>query len=122
MNASNRLIAEGHARRILIVDDDEDILTAGRLLLRREFAAVLTARNPEALPELLADHEIDVVLARRGRPGVGDLLPLRVIRQRRAFARAPAQQQREAHAGLGVIGMLLDRGEQQVDGLDPFRR
>jgi DNA-binding NtrC family response regulator len=47
---------------ILIVDDDEDILTAGRLLLRREFADVLTARNPEALPELLADHEIDVVL------------------------------------------------------------
>jgi DNA-binding NtrC family response regulator len=47
---------------ILIVDDDEDILTAGRLLLRREFAEILTTRDPGQLPDLLARHEIDVVL------------------------------------------------------------
>ena len=47
---------------ILIVDDDEDILTAGRLLLRREFAQVLTCTDPRQLPDLLAHHEIDVVL------------------------------------------------------------
>ena len=47
---------------ILIVDDDEDILTAGRLLLRREFADVLTVTDPRQLPDLLARHEIDVVL------------------------------------------------------------
>ena len=33
--------------QILIVDDDEDILTAGRLLLRRHFAAVTTCRDPQ---------------------------------------------------------------------------
>ena len=47
---------------ILIVDDDEDILTAGRLLLRREFRQVLTVRNPEELPALLERHDVDVTL------------------------------------------------------------
>ena len=47
---------------ILIVDDDNDILTAGRLLLRREFGEVLTCKNPEELPDLLARHDIDVTL------------------------------------------------------------
>jgi len=47
---------------ILIVDDDSDILTAGRLLLRRQFAHVLTCREPERVPSILAEHSIDVVL------------------------------------------------------------
>lgn len=47
---------------ILIVDDDEDILTASRLLLRREFAAVTTCNDPRNVPKLLGDHDIDVVL------------------------------------------------------------
>ncbi|HEY5642075.1 MAG TPA: sigma-54 dependent transcriptional regulator [Woeseiaceae bacterium] len=47
---------------ILIVDDDEDILTAGRLLLRRSFADVRTCRNPEEIPALLSRHGIDAVL------------------------------------------------------------
>ena len=52
----------GKSGTILIVDDDEDILTAGRLLLRREFAEVLTSTDPGQIPDLLARHEIDVVL------------------------------------------------------------
>lgn len=47
---------------ILIVDDDQDILTASRLLLRREFASITTCSNPQEIPELLADHDFDVVL------------------------------------------------------------
>ena len=47
---------------ILIVDDDEDILTAGRLLLRRRFADVVCCRRPEEIPDLLAQHEFDAVL------------------------------------------------------------
>lgn len=47
---------------ILIVDDDEDILTAGRLLLRRQFQNVTTCANPEQLPDLLAAGDIDVIL------------------------------------------------------------
>ncbi len=47
---------------ILIVDDDLDILTAGRLLLRRQFGGVTTCSNPEQVPDLLASNDIDVVL------------------------------------------------------------
>lgn len=47
---------------ILIVDDDEDILTAGRLLLRRQFGEITTCRNPEQLPELLEANDYDVIL------------------------------------------------------------
>jgi DNA-binding NtrC family response regulator len=47
---------------VLVVDDDEDILTASRLLLRREFAHVATCAKPEEIPKKLAEHNFDVVL------------------------------------------------------------
>jgi len=47
---------------ILIVDDDEDILTAGRLLLRRSFGNVVTCRNPRDVPKLLGENNFDAVL------------------------------------------------------------
>ena len=47
---------------ILIVDDDEDILTAGRLLLRRSFDGVVTCRRPEEIPDLLEEHDIDAIM------------------------------------------------------------
>jgi len=47
---------------VLVVDDDQDILTASRLLLRREFASVHTCKDPNNVPALLAEHDIDVVL------------------------------------------------------------
>lgn len=52
----------GKTGNILIVDDDEDILTAGRLLMRRQFASISTCSNPQEIPKLLADHDFDVVL------------------------------------------------------------
>ncbi|MDH3350164.1 MAG: sigma-54 dependent transcriptional regulator [Gammaproteobacteria bacterium] len=48
--------------KILIVDDDEDILTAGRLLLRRSFGDVITCRRPEEVPDLLEQHAFDAVM------------------------------------------------------------
>lgn len=48
--------------KILIVDDDEDILTASRLLLRREFGEISTCNNPNEIPSLLAERDFDVVL------------------------------------------------------------
>jgi DNA-binding NtrC family response regulator len=47
---------------VLIVDDDPDILTAGRLLLRREFPDVISCRDPQQIPELFATHSIAAVL------------------------------------------------------------
>ena len=47
---------------ILIVDDEDDILTAGRILLRRQFTEITTCRKPERIPDLMARHDFDVVL------------------------------------------------------------
>ena len=48
--------------RILVVDDDTDVLTAVRLLLRTEVKEVTIEKNPEQLPSLLARNEYDLVL------------------------------------------------------------
>jgi DNA-binding NtrC family response regulator len=47
---------------ILIVDDDNDILTAARLLLKRHVGRVVTANQPERIPALMAETVFDVVL------------------------------------------------------------
>ena len=48
--------------RILIVDDDEDILVAGKLLLRRHQFDVTTCHQPDKIPELLKHNQFDAVL------------------------------------------------------------
>jgi len=48
--------------KILIVDDDEDILIASRLLLRREFGEISTCKDPNEIPGLLAERDFDVIL------------------------------------------------------------
>ncbi|HVM88085.1 MAG TPA: sigma-54 dependent transcriptional regulator [Puia sp.] len=47
---------------VLIVDDDPDVLTAVRLLLKTETAAVVTEKNPENIRSLLAKQIFDIVL------------------------------------------------------------
>ncbi|SKB69995.1 DNA-binding transcriptional response regulator, NtrC family, contains REC, AAA-type ATPase, and a Fis-type DNA-binding domains [Parapedobacter luteus] len=48
--------------RILVVDDDPDVLTAVRLLLKQQAGKVITERNPEQIPSLLAKETPDLVL------------------------------------------------------------
>ena len=48
--------------KILIVDDDEDVLQAARLLLKKHAALVHTEKNPRALPALLRNESYDVIL------------------------------------------------------------
>lgn len=48
--------------RILIVDDNEDVLRAARLFLKRHFAHVDVEKNPEAIPSLLQNDRYDVIL------------------------------------------------------------
>jgi two-component system, NtrC family, response regulator HydG len=48
--------------KILIVDDNEDILFALRLLLKPTAEKVETINNPEKIPALMADNEWDVIL------------------------------------------------------------
>src|SRR6187551_2938661 len=47
---------------ILVIDDDTDVLTAVRLLLKTEAKEVVTEKNPENLLSLLSSHSFDLVL------------------------------------------------------------
>lgn len=47
---------------VLIIDDDPDILTAVRLLLKTEAKDVLTEKNPENIRSLLAKQSFDLIL------------------------------------------------------------
>jgi DNA-binding NtrC family response regulator len=53
------MVIEG---KILIVDDDQDILTAGKLLLKRHFSQVIICNSPQNIPKLMADNRFDAVL------------------------------------------------------------
>ncbi|MFM2043441.1 MAG: hypothetical protein RLY86_2017 [Pseudomonadota bacterium] len=52
----------GQPPRILIVDDDADILVAARLLLKREGILCHTEPRPDRIPQLLKDEGFDAVL------------------------------------------------------------
>jgi two-component system, NtrC family, response regulator HydG len=47
---------------ILVIDDDTDVLTAVRLLLKTEVKEVLIEKNPDTIKSLLPKKEIDLVL------------------------------------------------------------
>jgi two-component system, NtrC family, response regulator HydG len=47
---------------ILVIDDDPDILTTARVVLRQKFQTVITESNPEKIKSLLAQSRYDVIL------------------------------------------------------------
>ena len=48
--------------KILVVDDDEDVLLAARLFLKQHVAFVHTEKNPNNIPTLLKNENYDVIL------------------------------------------------------------
>ncbi len=48
--------------RVLVVDDDPDVLVAARLLLKQEGYQVRTEADPHAIPSVLRDDPPDIVL------------------------------------------------------------
>ena len=47
---------------VLIIDDDTDVLTAVKLLLKTEVKEVITEKNPENIRNLLSKHPVDLIL------------------------------------------------------------
>jgi two-component system, NtrC family, response regulator HydG len=47
---------------ILVIDDDADVLTAVKLLLKTEVQKVVTEKNPENIPSLITSGSFDIVL------------------------------------------------------------
>ncbi|MEM7107660.1 MAG: sigma-54 dependent transcriptional regulator, partial [Bacteroidota bacterium] len=48
--------------KILIVDDNEDLLKAARIFLKRHFAQIDLEKNPEVIPTMLNNESYDVIL------------------------------------------------------------
>jgi two-component system response regulator HydG len=48
--------------KILIVDDDEDVLQAAGLLLKKHVDLVLTEKDPKKIPALIKNESFDVIL------------------------------------------------------------
>ena len=48
--------------KILIVDDNEDLLKAAKMHLKRHFEQVDIEKNPEAIPALMSNDNYDVIL------------------------------------------------------------
>lgn len=59
MSSDAKLVFDAN---ILIVDDDKDILTAGKLLLKRHFNKVVTCHQPENIPKLITQMHFDAIL------------------------------------------------------------
>ena len=48
--------------KILIIDDDEDVLFSARLLLKQHYSIVQIEKNPEQIPLILKNERYDIVL------------------------------------------------------------
>lgn len=71
MALSQELLSEGRPqRRLLLVDDEENILSALKRLLRTEGYEILTANGGEAGLDLLAKHNVDVIVSDQRMPGM----------------------------------------------------
>jgi diguanylate cyclase (GGDEF)-like protein/PAS domain S-box-containing protein len=68
-------------RTLLLVDDEENIVAALRRLLRTEGWLLLTATSAEQALELMARHEVDVILSDQRMPGMTGVELLRRARQ-----------------------------------------
>lgn len=48
--------------KILIIDDDPDVLTTARLFLKHRFSEVIAVEHPRAMNTLLSEHAFDLIL------------------------------------------------------------
>lgn len=55
-------MSESKQGKILIVDDNEDLLKAAKMYLKRHFTQVDIEKNPEAIPALMKNDDYDVIL------------------------------------------------------------
>ena len=48
--------------KILIVDDDKDVLTTARIILKQYFTDIVTEENPQRIPDYLKNEDFDIVI------------------------------------------------------------
>lgn len=55
-------MAKKRSEKILIVDDDKDILLTARIVLKQEFSNISTENNPHQIEQRLSEDQFDLVL------------------------------------------------------------
>jgi two-component system, OmpR family, KDP operon response regulator KdpE len=94
-------MAEG---RVLVVDDDPQILRAVRTSLQGHSYEVLTAGNGETALDLLPDADVDLIVLDLGLPGIGGQ---EVIKRVRAWSEVPI-----------IVLSVRDGQHDKVDAFD----
>lgn len=90
--------------RVLVVDDDPQILRAVRTSLQGHSYEVLTAGNGETALDLLPDADVDLIVLDLGLPGIGGH---DVIRRVRAWSEVPI-----------IVLSVLDGQHDKVDAFE----
>jgi two-component system, NtrC family, response regulator HydG len=62
LNHINGVCVEQRFGKILVIDDDEDVLLAARLLLKQHVELVHTEKDPTNIPNLIGNLSYDVIL------------------------------------------------------------
>ncbi len=77
---SRMMATLARTRTLLLVDDEENILSALKRLLRRDGYEILTALGAEQGLELLASHPVDVIISDQRMPGMSGVEFLRRVK------------------------------------------
>lgn len=95
-------------RRILIVDDEDNVRTALRRTLKREGYEVLDAPGPEEGLALLRAHEIHLVISDHLMPNMTGLEFLKLVRDRHPHA---CRIMLTGHADMDTAVRAINEGE-----------
>lgn len=79
LQAAEALSTAGHT--LLIVDDEPNVLTALRRVFRKEGWVTLTASNADQAFELLATHDVGVIISDQRMPGITGTEFLHIVKE-----------------------------------------
>jgi two-component system probable response regulator PhcQ len=94
--------------KILIVDDEENILHSLKRLFRREPYEVLTAQNGEEGLKILDDHQIDLIISDLKMPQMNGIEFLRIAKEKNPV---PLRIMLTGHADLKSVIDAIHQGE-----------
>jgi two-component system probable response regulator PhcQ len=94
--------------RILIVDDEENILNSLKRLFRKEPYEILTAINGEEGLKILDDHQVDLIISDLKMPEMSGIEFLKKAKQKNPV---PLRIMLTGHADLKSIIEAIDQGE-----------
>lgn len=58
----NKIFVSKIKAKILVIDDDRDVLTTSRMILKQQFSEVITLEQPDKMEDLLKKEDPDVII------------------------------------------------------------